>query len=153
MVGLGQGGGDNEAWLNDGTGTFGHSGQSLVDSWSYAVALGDVDGDGNLDALAGNYETSKVWLNLNHADLSLGKTVNPPTAAVGQIVTYTLLYVNHGPHRAYGIVISDAVPTLLANVSYLSHGAAITPTGTVPYYWRVANLEAWPKSVTIGSLL
>ena len=44
----------NTVWTNDGTGTFSNSGQALGGSRSYSVALGDLDGDGDLDAMAGN---------------------------------------------------------------------------------------------------
>jgi hypothetical protein len=55
-----------KVWLNDGTGVFGDSGQSLVDGDS--VALGDLDGDGDLDAFIGRGGSgdglpSEVWLN------------------------------------------------------------------------------------------
>ena len=55
----------NKVWLNDGTGYFIDSGQSLGSSSSFAVHLGDVDGDGDLDAFVGNYSgyANKVWLN------------------------------------------------------------------------------------------
>jgi hypothetical protein len=58
-------GGPNEVWLNDGTGTFIDSGQSLGDSESVAVALGDLNGDGALDAFVanGHDQADKVWLN------------------------------------------------------------------------------------------
>jgi hypothetical protein len=69
----------NEVWLNDGSGTFGDSGQRLGSSDTYAVALGDLDGDGDLDALTGNCcdQANKIWLNdggggFSDSDQSLG---------------------------------------------------------------------------------
>ena len=55
----------NRVWLNDGSGGFTDSGQALGSSSSYGVALGDVDGDGDLDAFVGNSENqpNRVWLN------------------------------------------------------------------------------------------
>jgi len=52
----------------DGQGTFIDSGQRLGNSDSYSPALGDVDGDGDLDAWVANYgcfsrHPNKVWLN------------------------------------------------------------------------------------------
>ncbi|MCK4791683.1 MAG: VCBS repeat-containing protein [Desulfobacteraceae bacterium] len=48
-----------------GTGVFVDSGQSLGNESSYGVKLGDLDGDGDLDAFISNYisQANKVWLN------------------------------------------------------------------------------------------
>jgi hypothetical protein len=54
----------NVVWLNNGSGVFSDSGQSLGNSASTSVSLGDVDGDGDLDAFVANFwDSNKVWLN------------------------------------------------------------------------------------------
>ena len=54
----------NTVWFNDGTGTFINSGQALGNSTSWAVALGDLDGDGDLDAMVGNRSApNHIWMN------------------------------------------------------------------------------------------
>ena len=62
----------NRVWLNDGQGTFSDSGQQLGHQRSYAVALGDLDGDGDLDALVGNQGPDEVWWNDGRGHFSLG---------------------------------------------------------------------------------
>ena len=56
-------------WLNDGKGTFTDSTQRLGFTNAYAAVLGDLDGDGDLDAFIANSShnganpADKVWLN------------------------------------------------------------------------------------------
>ena len=70
-------------WLNDGTGTFTDSGQSLGSSYQAAVALGDVDGDGDLDAFVGNVGTSSVLLNDGAGNFSdSGQSLDNPDHCV-----------------------------------------------------------------------
>ena len=57
----------NEVWLNDGQGQFTDSGQRIVSPHSQAVALGDVDGDGDGDVVLANLDAdNQIWLNDGH---------------------------------------------------------------------------------------
>jgi len=49
--------------LNDGLGNFTDSSQRLGETDSSSVALGDLDGDGDLDALVGTRNGAVVWIN------------------------------------------------------------------------------------------
>ena len=53
----------NEVFLNNGSGVFTNSGQSLGNYSSRAVALGNVDNDTDLDAVIGNNGANKLWKN------------------------------------------------------------------------------------------
>jgi hypothetical protein len=53
--------------INDGWGNFSDSGQRLGGTDSTAVALGDLDGDGDLEALVGTGRGAMVWINQGRA--------------------------------------------------------------------------------------
>ncbi len=54
----------DRVFFNDGSGIFTDSGQNIGNSYSTQVVLGDVDGDGDLDAaVATAYDSSKIFLN------------------------------------------------------------------------------------------
>jgi hypothetical protein len=54
----------DKVWLNDGHGVFSDSGQSLGSFYDLTVELGDLDGDGDLDAFTGIWQgLARVWLN------------------------------------------------------------------------------------------
>jgi hypothetical protein len=66
-------------WLNDSTGHFTDSGQDLGNGNHTGADLGDVDGDGDIDAFVTfNYGTAgnRIWLNDGHANFSQGQLVS-----------------------------------------------------------------------------
>ncbi|MCW5845401.1 MAG: VCBS repeat-containing protein [Caldilinea sp.] len=70
--------------LNDGAGAFVDSGQRLGDAESTAVALGDVDGDGDADALVGADDKAILWVNQGgDQEGAAGSFVRSPTQIPG----------------------------------------------------------------------
>jgi hypothetical protein len=53
----------NTVWFNDGQGQFQDSGQRLGQVESMAIALGDLNGNGYLDAVVGNQGPDEIWFN------------------------------------------------------------------------------------------
>jgi len=60
----------NRIWLNNGSAKFTDSGQLLGNSLSLNVSLGDLDGDGDLDAYVTNDGHDQIWINDGLAGLS-----------------------------------------------------------------------------------
>ena len=59
-------------WINDGSGTFTDSGQSLGSSDFADVELGDMDDDGDPDALIANWQQGNtVWINDGRSDVGI----------------------------------------------------------------------------------
>ena len=137
------GGAANGVWRNNGQAAFADTGQRLGQSRSESVALGDLDGDGDLDALVANRspQSNRAWLNGNRSDLAVVKSAGADEVLPGDRVSYTLVYANQGPQVASDVVITDMVPFPMMQVSYTSSGPVVTPVGPVPYTWQVQDLE------------
>ncbi len=113
---------ENKVWINQGGkqgGTPGKfevsAGQTFGNSYSTGVALGDVDGDNDLDAFVANMGTDIVWINDGNGNFSTGKFLNDGgdsfswsvalghfnednhlDAFVANIVTANIVWINDG---------------------------------------------------------
>ena len=130
-------------WLNNGTGQFtAHlTKPSFGAGSSRAIALGDINGDGDLDAIVANDGTQAetVWMNRN-ANLSLTKQQTPSQALPGQLVTYTLSVGYTGDVTVNDAQVEDLLPAQLINPSYTATGISVTPDIGSPYTWNLGAL-------------
>ena len=89
LIGFWGGVGD-KIWLNDGTGTFVDSNQSLGSSWAWDVTFGDLDQDGDLDAFILDTSGGRIWLNKGSNQALAGLTAsNDSPTKLGQATTLT----------------------------------------------------------------
>ena len=76
--------GEHQIWLNDGKGNFTNSGQDLGNSYHTSVHLGDIEGDGDIDALVtanfnetGVTNENEIWINDGKANFTKRVLSNP----------------------------------------------------------------------------
>jgi hypothetical protein len=114
----------NEVWLNDGKGNLIDSGQRLGRKPSGGVALGDIDGNGTIDAVVNNYHTGKapyknfqaneIWLNdgkgnftISSQNLGLGGSGSPLLADIDNDGDLDILMTTYFPSDALTIWFND----------------------------------------------
>ncbi len=63
---------DSYVFINNGAGVFTDNGQNIVSGYSYATALADLDGDGDMDLITTSYlSKNQVWVNDGAANFTL----------------------------------------------------------------------------------
>jgi uncharacterized repeat protein (TIGR01451 family) len=89
-------------------------------------------------------DEAKVTVDSTEADLSLIKTVDNSTPAVGGTVSFTLTVINSGPDAATGVKVTDSYPSGIDPTSVaqaaISQGSFSTATGI----WDVTDNTSTP---------
>jgi hypothetical protein len=168
----------NQVWFNDGSGFF-TAGPTLGNFDGYAVALGDLDGDGDLDAVVTGSEANFVWINQGGAQggqpgtfvsgamlgaagygITLGDVDNDGDLDALVVGNSNQLWLNNGgaaftdgfafPFQfSRGVVLTD-----LDGDGWLD--AVIVDSGSGPAtqaWWNDGNWNPGPGSFTPGPLL
>lgn len=84
-------------------------------------------------------DTSSVPVTVTLCDLAVAKTVDIPSPATNQIVTFTIVVTNSGPNDATGVSISDLVPSGLTYENYAASSGAYNNVSGV---WTVGTIQA-----------
>jgi hypothetical protein len=113
---------DNLILLNDGTGRLTAHDQQLGNTDSTSVALGDVNGDGRLDALVGTSAGARLWINQSNEMGSGGPILVPAEQSFEAVQTVKDkllaglseaadgllgLYLPYGSIRTKGVSLAD----------------------------------------------
>ena len=82
---------------------------------------------------------STVLVQVRHSDLRLTKTIDDATPSEGQVIHYSILLTNAGPHQATSVYVSDPWPSgLVFSNATAGSGTYSTNDGL----WTIGNLGA-----------
>jgi uncharacterized repeat protein (TIGR01451 family) len=90
-------------------------------------------------------DTASVDIVVQSADLALSKTVDNPTPAESDLVTFTVTLTNTGPDEATGVEVTDFVP---AGLTYSGHSTSQGSYNDVAGIWDVGSV-ALANTVTL----
>lgn len=147
----------NAVWLNDGTGVFTDSGQGLGNSGTLAVALGDLDGDGDLDAFVGNYggtgEPDTIWFNNKNAPLAQDDNFIVPPASVDNILD--VLANDSDPDGDTLALVAVGTPdrggtAVLSGTTSILYTPKATYTGTEVFTYTVADVGGLTATAVVS---
>ncbi|MBD2755594.1 beta strand repeat-containing protein [Spirosoma validum] len=121
--------------LNDGTGNFtppATNPDPTIGAYAISVALGDVDGDSDLDLLVASYINNTVSVRLNRSLLSpsiTGLTASPNLVCLGSPVTLTASLGNITDTYSYTLATDKSAPTSGTGTT-TAFRQTVTATGT-----------------------
>ena len=125
----------NEVWFNDGRGVFIDSGQRLGNGYTNAVALGDLNGDGYLDAFVGDTsdDPNTVWMNDGRGHFS------DTGQRLGAAYTSAVTLADLDGDGDLDVFVANAVG--VSNEVWLNDGSGVfTDSGqSVGQYWSLAD--------------
>ncbi len=119
----------NTVWLNDGSGSYSDSGQSLGTNFTNYVALGDLDNDGDLDVFEVNLlNPNRVWVNQGGAQMgALGTFVDSGQALGAAFPNNEGLTVALGDLDGDGDLdafVGNGLSSSFGNTVYINQGGA-----------------------------
>jgi uncharacterized repeat protein (TIGR01451 family) len=84
----------------------------------------------------------------DRADVAILKAVSAPGTGLaqrvlvgpGNLITYTIAFLNNGPQTASGVAISDAIPVSVTQVLWSASGANVVLREGTAYAWDVDDL-------------
>jgi uncharacterized repeat protein (TIGR01451 family) len=103
-----------------------------------------ISGGGEINT--GNNSANDPTTITSSADLSVLKTANNASPAVGDLVTFTITLTNAGPSVANNVKVSDALP---ASLEFVSSTASLGSYDAISGEWNVGSVSPGTHALTV----